>query len=68
MGSSVWELYCLEHGLNSDGTLPPDLGVEQYEGFTSFFSEAATGKYIPLAVMVDLEPTVIGKTRFMLGI
>jgi tubulin alpha len=31
------------------------------DSFSTFFSETGAGKYVPRAVMVDLEPTVIGK-------
>lgn len=31
--------------------------------FLTFFSETSTGIYVPRAVFVDLEPTVIGKPR-----
>ena len=28
--------------------------------FSTFFSETANGKHVPRAIMVDLEPTVVG--------
>ncbi len=28
--------------------------------FNTFFSETASGKHVPRAIFVDLEPTVIG--------
>ena len=31
--------------------------------FSTFFSETGTGKYVPRAVFVDLEPTVISEIR-----
>lgn len=31
------------------------------DSFTTFFSETGTGRHVPRAVFVDLEPTVIGK-------
>ncbi|KAL1123155.1 hypothetical protein AAG570_002242 [Ranatra chinensis] len=63
MGNASWELYCLEHGLREDGTLSEDLKIQQYDGFTSFFAESESGTYSPLALMVDLEPTVIDEIR-----
>merc|ERR1719481_274403 len=33
------------------------------DSFTTFFSETGTGKHVPRAVFVDLEPTVIDETR-----
>lgn len=60
MGNACWELYCLEHGIQPDGMLPPQTSSSD-EGFQTFFSETGGGKYVPRAVFLDLEPTVIGK-------
>lgn len=35
--------------------------VNDDDSFTTFFSETGNGKHVPRAVMVDLEPTVVGK-------
>lgn len=62
MGNTCWELYCLEHGIQPDGHMPSDKPSGGYDdSFTTFFSETGTGKYVPRAIFVDLEPTVIGK-------
>ena len=61
IGNACWELFCLEHGIQPDGQLPPDKTVGSAESsFDTFFSETGTGKYVPRAIFVDLEPTVIG--------
>ncbi|XP_077276776.1 tubulin alpha-1C chain isoform X1 [Temnothorax americanus] len=64
MGNACWELYCLEHGIHPDGQMPsnatPGSGDDS---FNSFFSETGSGKYVPRAIMVDLEPTVIDEVR-----
>ena len=54
------ELYCLEHGIHPDGTMPGDdsVGVAD-DSFNTFFSETGSGKHVPRAVFVDLEPSVI---------
>ena len=54
------ELYCLEHGIHPDGTMPDDdsFGIAD-DSFNAFFSETSGGKHVPRAVFVDLEPTVI---------
>lgn len=31
------------------------------DSFNTFFSETGAGKHVPRAVMVDLEPTVVGE-------
>ena len=57
---SARELYCLEHGIHPDGTIPGDdsVGVAD-DSFNTFFSETGSGKHVPRAVFVDLEPSVI---------
>lgn len=62
MGNACWELYCLEHGIHPDGQMPSDASVGSGEdSFNAFFSETGSGKHVPRAVLVDLEPTVVGK-------
>lgn len=64
MGNACWELYCLEHGIQPDGLMPTDkvLGHSD-DSFSTFFNETGAGKHVPRAVMVDLEPTVVGEWR-----
>ncbi|KAL7595226.1 hypothetical protein Lser_V15G28729 [Lactuca serriola] len=69
VGNSCWELYCLEHGIQSNGYMPT-LGSrnitsssEESNSFGTFFREGISGKYVPRAVFVDLEPTVIDEVR-----
>jgi len=51
----------LEHGIQPDGQMPSDKTVGGGDdSFNTFFSETGAGKHVPRAVMVDLEPTVIG--------
>lgn len=63
IGNSTWELYCLEHGIQPDGTIPADTAVCPTDNncFGTFFNEAENGKMVPRTIMVDLEPTVVGK-------
>ncbi|KGL91652.1 Tubulin alpha-1C chain, partial [Charadrius vociferus] len=71
MGNACWELYCLEHGIQADGTIPGpkqvkpvELNSEQVDSsFETFFCETASGKHVPRAVFIDLEPTVIDEIR-----
>jgi Tubulin/FtsZ family, GTPase domain len=63
-GNSCWELYCLEHGINADGTMgdhKTKSGID--DSYSTFFSETASGKHVPRAVFVDLEPTVCDEVR-----
>lgn len=66
MGNACWELYCLEHGIGPDGTMPSDkmLGSGD-DSFNTFFNETGSGKHVPRAVFVDLEPSVVGESFTM---
>ncbi|GFG31947.1 hypothetical protein Cfor_01859 [Coptotermes formosanus] len=64
MGNACWELYCLEHGIHPDGQMPSDKTIGYGDdSFNTFFSETGTGKHVPRAVFVDLEPTVVDEVR-----
>ena len=64
MGNACWELYCLEHGIHPDGMMPSDASIGQADdSFNTFFSETNSGKHVPRAIFVDLEPTVIDEVR-----
>jgi len=63
-GNSCWELYCLEHGIKPDGTMPGDTSPgKETDAFNTFFSETSSGKHVPRAIMVDLEPSVVDEVR-----
>ncbi|MBZ3885541.1 Tubulin alpha chain-like 3 [Sciurus carolinensis] len=71
IGDACWELYCLEHGIQPDGFIL-DSKQDQLENskvkhmnasFDTFFHETRTGKHVPRALFMDLEPTVIDGTR-----
>ncbi len=62
LGNACWELYCLEHGIQPDGRMPSDKPTDKIDdSFSTFFAETGSGKHVPRAVFVDLEPTVVGK-------
>ena len=61
MGNACWELYCLEHGIQPDGQMPSDTNAANDDSFNTFFSETGSGKHVPRALFVDLEPTVVGE-------
>lgn len=64
MGNSCWELFCLEHGIQPNGTLTEEtMQKSVINPFNTFFSETSTGKYVPRAIFVDLEPSVVDVTR-----
>jgi len=63
-GNACWELYCLEHGINPDGTMPSDTTPgKETDAFNTFFTETNAGKHVPRAIMVDLEPSVVDEVR-----
>ena len=51
-----------------DGQMPSDdtLGVSD-DSFNTFFSETPSGKHVPRAIFVDLEPSVIDEVRIYVG-
>lgn len=62
IGNACWELFCLEHGIQADGTFGAQAAkLSDDDSFTTFFSETGNGKHVPRAVLVDLEPTVVGE-------
>eukprot|EP00249_Psilotum_nudum_P017430 c26321_g1_i1 orf=195-1700(+) len=64
VGNACWELFCLEHGIRPNGLLSSDKTIGRgVDAFNTFFSETGAGKYVPRAIMVDLEPTVVDEIR-----
>ncbi|XGW10725.1 hypothetical protein V3C99_012327 [Haemonchus contortus] len=63
IGNACWELLCYEHGISPDGTpLGNEENIEPGSEQT-FFTETYGGRYVPRAVLADLEPTVIEEIR-----
>jgi len=64
VGKSCWELFCLEHGIEADGTMPGDSSLgSEVDNFNCFFSETASGLHVPRAVFMDLEPSTCDQIR-----
>lgn len=61
VGSQFWEHLCREHGIAKDGTLE-DYAAEGVANDRKdvFFYQADDEHYVPRAILVDLEPRVIG--------
>jgi len=54
----------LEHGIQPDGLRPSDAKEEKKsDSRSTFFSETGSGRHVPRAVFIDLEPTVIDEIR-----
>jgi len=60
IGDACFELFCQEHGIGPNGQLN---GTVKDTTFNTFFSETGAGRYVPRAVFVDLEPTVVDQIR-----
>ena len=60
IGSSCWDLFCLEHGIDREGIHTP-VGDARDSSCEAVFTESSSGQYSPRAVFVDLEPSVLEK-------
>lgn len=62
-GNACWELFCLEHGIGPDGvSLETAAELNSCEDpFNTFFNTGSSGRHVPRAIYVDLEPTVVGE-------
>ena len=49
----------MEHGISPDGTMGADSVSATDDSFSTFFSSTGSGRHVPRAVLVDLEPSVI---------
>ncbi|ODV92735.1 hypothetical protein CANCADRAFT_1330 [Tortispora caseinolytica NRRL Y-17796] len=59
VGLKFWEQLCAEHGLLADGTVRmEDLGDQK----DVFFYQSDDTRYVPRAILVDLEPRVVNNT------
>lgn len=62
-GNACWELFCLEHNVGPDG-VPLDEPAQpnsRDDPFSTFFHTGSSGRHVPRAIYVDLEPTVVGE-------
>ncbi|SMR43304.1 unnamed protein product [Zymoseptoria tritici ST99CH_1E4] len=58
VGSQFWQQLCLEHGINQDGNLE-DFATSGGDRKDVFFYQSDDTRYIPRAILLDLEPRVI---------
>lgn len=57
-----WEVISDEHGIDPTGTYQGDSDL-QLERINVYYNEATGGKYVPRAVLVDLEPGTMDSVR-----
>ena len=58
MATKSWEVVCDEHGIGGSGEYCGDNDAH-VDRINMFYHEASGGKYVPRAVLFDLEPGVI---------
>ena len=62
LGASCWELYCLEHGIALDGSLP--VPPDDSHAFNTFFDEREEGdRWTPRAILIDNQADAIEQLR-----
>ncbi|CAO3659399.1 unnamed protein product [Umbelopsis vinacea] len=62
IGTNFWETISQEHGIDENGAYIGDDPV-QLERINVYYNEGNRGKYVPRAVLVDLEPGVMNSIR-----
>merc|ERR1712241_1073807 len=62
IGQKFWEVISDEHGIQPDGSYAGEL-PQQLERINVYYNEAMGGKYVPRAVLVDLEPGTMDSVR-----
>ena len=58
IGSQFWQQLCQEHGIGQDGNLE-DFATEGGDRKDVFYYQSDDTRYIPRAILIDLEPRVI---------
>ncbi|CAK9046074.1 unnamed protein product [Durusdinium trenchii] len=62
IGAKFWEVIADEHGIDPTGTYHGDSDL-QLERINVYFNEATGGRYVPRAVLMDLEPGTMDSVR-----
>uniref|UniRef100_A0A0N4ZUI9 Tubulin beta chain n=1 Tax=Parastrongyloides trichosuri TaxID=131310 RepID=A0A0N4ZUI9_PARTI len=63
IGAKFWEVISEEHGIQPDGSFVGDNADKCLDRIDVYYNEANGGKYVPRAVMVDLEPGTMDSIR-----
>ncbi|CAF1428704.1 unnamed protein product [Didymodactylos carnosus] len=62
IGSKFWETICEEHGIDSTGEYKGESPL-QLERINVYFTEGQNARYVPRAVLIDLEPGTMDAVR-----
>ncbi|GFY74640.1 tubulin beta-4 chain [Trichonephila inaurata madagascariensis] len=62
IGAKFWEVISDEHGIDPTGAYHGDSDL-QLERINVYYNEASGGKYVPRAILLDLEPGTMDSVR-----
>ena len=62
IGAKFWEVVSDEHGIDPTGTYHGDSDL-QLERINVYYNEATGGRYVPRAILMDLEPGTMDSVR-----
>jgi len=62
IGAKFWEVICKEHGINDVGEYDGEQD-NQLERINVYYNEASGGRYVPRAILMDLEPGTMDSVR-----
>ena len=62
IGSKFWEVVCDEHGIDPTGRYVGSSDL-QLERVNVYYNEASCGRFVPRAVLMDLEPGTMDSVR-----
>uniref|UniRef100_A0A8I3XBU6 Tubulin/FtsZ GTPase domain-containing protein n=1 Tax=Callithrix jacchus TaxID=9483 RepID=A0A8I3XBU6_CALJA len=62
IGAKFWEVISDEHGIDASGNYVGDSDL-QLERISVYYNEASSHKYVPRAILVDLEPDTMDSVR-----
>nr|CAD7267838.1 unnamed protein product [Timema shepardi] len=63
---AFWEIISDEHGIDPTGAYHGDSDL-QLERINVYYNEASGGKYVPRAILVDLEPGTMDSREWAMG-
>ncbi|KAK8582279.1 hypothetical protein V6N12_072468 [Hibiscus sabdariffa] len=62
IGAKFWEVVSAEHGIDPTGRYQGDLDL-QLERINVYYNEVSCGRFVPRAVLMDLEPGTMDSIR-----
>jgi len=62
IGTKFWECMSAEHGINGDGAFEGDSQI-QTDRIDVYFNQGGSGRYVPRAILTDLEPGTMDAIR-----